>query len=52
MKLGSILAPGMIAGALKANSKKQLLQELAALASRGSELNERAIFDALLQREV
>lgn len=51
MKLGSILAPGMIAGALKANSKKQLLQELAALGSRGTSLNERTIFDALLQRE-
>lgn len=51
MKLGSILSPGMIAGALKANSKKQLLQELAALAARGSELDEREIYDALLQRE-
>lgn len=51
MKLGSILAPGMISGALKANSKKQLLQELAALAARGAELDEREIYDALLQRE-
>lgn len=51
MKLGSILAPGMVAGGLKANSKKQLLQELAALAARGSELDEREIYDALLQRE-
>lgn len=51
MKLGSILAPGMLAGALKANSKKQLLQELATLASRGSGLGEREIYDALLQRE-
>ena len=41
----------MIAGALKANSKKQLLQELAALGARGTELNERLIFDGLLQRE-
>lgn len=51
MKLGSILAPGMIAGALKANSKKQLLQDLAELAARGADVNERAVFDALLQRE-
>jgi PTS system nitrogen regulatory IIA component len=51
MKLGSILAPGMLAGALKANSKKQLLQELSALAARGSGLNEREIYDSLLQRE-
>jgi len=51
MKLGTILAPGMIAGGLKANSKKQLLQELATLAARGCDLDEREIYDALLQRE-
>lgn len=51
MKLGTILPPGMIAAGLKANSKKQLLQELAALAARGSDVNEREVFDALLQRE-
>lgn len=51
MKLGSILSPGMIAGAMKANSKKQLLQELGDLAARGAELDARAVFDTLLQRE-
>ena len=51
MKLGSILAPGLVAGALKANSKKQLLQEISTLAERGTELDEREIYDALLQRE-
>jgi PTS system nitrogen regulatory IIA component len=51
MKLGSILPSDGIAGGLKANSKKQVLQELAALAARGAEVSERDIFDALLQRE-
>ena len=51
MKLGTILPPGMIAAGLKANGKKQLLQELASIAARGTEINEREVFDALLQRE-
>lgn len=51
MKLGSILSSDGIAGGLKANSKKQALQELAALAARGAEVGERDIFDSLLQRE-
>jgi hypothetical protein len=34
MKLGTHSSPGMIAGGLKANSKKQVLQDLAALAAR------------------
>ncbi|HRK23659.1 MAG TPA: PTS IIA-like nitrogen regulatory protein PtsN [Beijerinckiaceae bacterium] len=51
MKLGSILRPDMIAGGLKANSKKQALQELAELAARDTGLSERDVFDALLQRE-
>ncbi len=41
----------MVSAGLKANSKKQVLQELAAMAARGSDLDERDIFDALLQRE-
>jgi PTS system nitrogen regulatory IIA component len=36
---------------LKANSKKQLLQELAAKASKLTGLPEREIFDVVLQRE-
>jgi PTS system nitrogen regulatory IIA component len=36
---------------LKANSKKQLLQELAAKASKLTGLPEREIFDVILQRE-
>lgn len=41
---------GVIAG-LKATSKKQALQELAARASRLTGLAERVIFDTLLERE-
>ena len=51
MKLSTILSPGMIAGGLKANSKKQVLQEVATLAARHLDLGEREVFDALLQRE-
>jgi PTS system nitrogen regulatory IIA component len=51
MHIASILAPGMISGGLKANGKKQLLQELAAVAARGAGLVEREVFDTLLQRE-
>lgn len=51
MHIGSILSPGMIASGLKANGKKQLLQELSEIASRGTGLLEREIFDTLLQRE-
>lgn len=51
MKLGSILPPGMISAGLKVNGKKQLMQELAALAARGCDLDEREVFEALLQRE-
>ena len=36
---------------MKANSKKQLLQELAAKASKITGLPEREIFDVILQRE-
>lgn len=51
MKLSTILSPDMIAGGLKANSKKQVLQDIATLVARHSELSEREVFDALLQRE-
>lgn len=51
MKLASILPPGMVTAGLKANSKKQVLQELASLSSRGCGLDERDVYEALLQRE-
>lgn len=41
----------MVSAGLKVNSKKQVLQELAAMAARGCGLDERDIYDALLQRE-
>lgn len=51
MKLSTLLSPDLIVGGLKATSKKQVLQDLSALAARRSGLGEREIFDALLQRE-
>ena len=51
MDLGDLLSPDAIAPAVKANSKKQLLQELAAKAAAVTGLPEREIFDTLLHRE-
>ena len=45
------LSPDAIAPALKANSKKQVLHDIAAQASRLVGRDEREIFDTLLQRE-
>src|SRR5271163_428602 len=46
-----LVAPNAILPALKVNSKKQVLQELAARAAVLTGQNERAIFDILMQRE-
>ncbi|AGB69870.1 MULTISPECIES: PTS IIA-like nitrogen regulatory protein PtsN [Rhizobium] len=51
MALADLLQQDAIIPALKANSKKQLLQELAAKASKLTGLPEREIFDVVLQRE-
>ena len=51
MPVHNILTPDAILPALKAATKKQVLQELAELASRKCGLPEREIYDALLQRE-
>ena len=51
MPLIDLVAPNAILPALKVNSKKQALQELAARAATLSGQNERAIFDILMQRE-
>jgi nitrogen PTS system EIIA component len=51
MPLTDLVAPNAIIPALKVNSKKQALQELAARAALLSGQNERAIFDILMQRE-
>lgn len=51
MDLGDLLALDAVVPALKANSKKQLLQEVAARAATVTGLGEREIYDTLLQRE-
>ncbi len=50
MPLTDIVAPNAVIPALKVNSKKQAIQELAARAAMSGQ-NERAIFEMLLQRE-
>ncbi len=51
MALADLLQQDAIIPALKVNSKKQLLQELAAKASKLTGVPEREIFDVILQRE-
>ncbi|MCX8995760.1 PTS IIA-like nitrogen regulatory protein PtsN [Rhizobiaceae bacterium BDR2-2] len=51
MALADLLQPDAIIPALKVNSKKQLLQELAAKAAKLTGVPEREIFDVILQRE-
>jgi nitrogen PTS system EIIA component len=51
MPLTDLVAPNAILPALKVNSKKQVLHELAARAAILSGPSERAIFDILMQRE-
>ena len=51
MPLHDLVAPNAIVPALKVNGKKQALQELAARAAELTRLNERTIFEILLQRE-
>lgn len=51
MHLADLIGPEAVIPALKAKTKKQLLQELAARAARLTGLQERYIFDTLLQRE-
>jgi PTS system nitrogen regulatory IIA component len=51
MSLTDLLAPEAVVASLKANGKKQALQELASHAARLTGLDERTIFDTLLQRE-
>ena len=51
MALADLLQQDAIIPALKANSKKQLLQEMAAKAAKLTGLPERDIFDVILQRE-
>ncbi|SIR12735.1 PTS IIA-like nitrogen-regulatory protein PtsN [Rhizobium sp. RU35A] len=51
MALADLLQQDAIIPALKVNSKKQLLQDLAARASKLTGVPEREIFDVILQRE-
>ena len=51
MALADLLQQDAIIPALKVNSKKQLLQELAAKAARITGVPEREVFDVILQRE-
>ena len=51
MALADLLQQDAIIPALKVNSKKQLLQELAARAARITGVPEREVFDVILQRE-
>lgn len=51
MDLSDLIGVSSIVPALKANSKKQLLQQLARKASDLTDLAERDVFDTILQRE-
>ena len=51
MDLCDLLASDGIIASLKATSKKHALQELASIAAERSGLDQREIFNALLQRE-
>jgi PTS system nitrogen regulatory IIA component len=51
MQLSEIIASNAVLPALKAGSKKQLLQELANHAAKHTGLDARLIFETLLQRE-
>ena len=51
MNISELLAPDAIVPALKAQGKKQLLQELAARAHAQTRLPERRIFETLMERE-
>jgi PTS system nitrogen regulatory IIA component len=51
MTITDLVAPEAILPALKVNSKKQALQELAARAAMLTGQNDRAVFEVLLQRE-
>lgn len=51
MPLSDLVAPNAIIPALKVNSKKQTLHELAAKAAELTGQNERTVFEILLQRE-
>ena len=51
MKISDLLQPEAVVVGLKANGKKQLLQELASRASGVTRLADRKIFETLMERE-
>ncbi len=51
MDLSDLITPEAIIPALKANSKKQVIQAIAEKAALATGVNEREIFDTLMQRE-
>jgi PTS system nitrogen regulatory IIA component len=51
MKISDLLQPAAVIVPPKAQGKKQLLQELAARAAQVTRLNERKIFETLMERE-
>src|ERR1700748_1009522 len=51
MNISDLLAPEAVLASLKAQSKKQLLQELAARAHARTHLPEKQIFETLIERE-
>ncbi len=51
MDLSDLILPGSVIPSMRANSKKQAIQELAAKGAEVTGLDERQIFDTLLQRE-
>ncbi len=51
MDLSDLISPDAVLPAVKANSKKQAIQELAAKGAALTGLDERTILDTLLQRE-
>jgi len=51
MEMNELVQQGAVVAALKAGSKKQVLQELSVRAAKLTGLHERQIFDVLLERE-
>ncbi len=51
MNIADLLAPDAVLPAIKAQSKKQLLQELASRAHLATRISERRIFETLIERE-
>jgi len=51
MEIEDLVNPSRVVPALKATSKKQVLQELARRAAQDTGLHERNVFDVLLERE-